>query len=161
MKKFWTNFKKYYPLLLGAVVPLIIFILPVYATSYIDEIDTVTYVYNFYDLFSLRIDNIFASLNLLILLSSVVNLILFIIYMCDSYKLLLYKNLLNRLLLTFAYIMLIASLLILIYSIIVSSRSSSDIFVYSNKFYIGSVVLILFSIVQTVFITIKYRKNQI
>lgn len=161
MNKFLINFKKYYPFLLNAILPLIIFILPVYSTSFVDEIDTITFVYNFYSLFDFSIDTIFASFNILIVFSCVISLIIFIIYMFDSYKLILYKNTINRILLTFSYIILIASCVIFIYVIYISTLSSSGIFTYTNKLQIGSIILLIYAIIQSVIITLKFKKKQI
>jgi len=161
MKKFCENLKKNYPFLLNAVIPLLIFLLPVIKTNYIDDVDTISYVYNFYDFFKFSSDSFFASLNLLILISSIVNFILFIVYMFDSYKLILYKKSFNITLLIFSFVILIASIAILIYSIYLSTISASEIFVYNNKFHIGSIIMLIYAIIQTIIITIKFRKKTI
>lgn len=161
MNKFLSNLKKYYPFLLNAVLPLLIFLIPVYSTSFVDEIDTINLVYNFYKLFDFSIDSIFASLNILIVFSCLINLMFFIIYMCDSYKLILYKNTLNRILLTFSFVILLASLIIFIYTIYTSTLSSSGVFAYINKLHVGSIILLVYSFIQTIIITLKFKKKQI
>lgn len=159
--KFIKNLKKYYPFLLNAFIPLVLFFLPVYSTSFVDEIDTITYFYNFYNLFDFKFESLFASLNLLIVISSIINLIFFVIYMVDSYKLILHKNWLNKILFTFSFIILITSLFMLICAIYIATQSSSGIFVYYNKFKAGSVILFIYSIIQAILITTKFKKKLI
>lgn len=161
MNKFYLNLKKYYPFLLNALIPFLIYLLPVYSTSYLDEAETLQYSYNFYNMFDFANETLFSSLVLLIIISSIINLVLFVFYMIDSYKLILYKNTLNKILLTSSYIILLSSLLILVYSIYISTLSSNNIFIYYNSFNLGSIILLTYAIIQTVLITIKFRRKEI
>lgn len=159
MKKLIANFKRFYPFLLNAIIPFVVFFFSVYSTSFVDGYETITYNYNFYKLLDFNLDKFYAIYIFLIIFSSAVNFILFIVYMCDSYKLYLYKNMLNKILLTFSYVILFSSISILIYSIYVSTLSKTGAFVYNNSFNLGSVVLLLYSIIQTILVMVKFKRK--
>jgi len=161
MNKFIKNLKKYYILLLNAVVPLIIFFIPVYFTNYVDEIDTITYSYNFYKLLSFNQNTIFATFNILLVACVIINLILFVINMCDSYKLIIHKNMLNRVLLTFSYVLLISSVIVLIYAIYISTISSNEIFVFNNYIGAGSILMLVYALIQNIITTLKFKRNKL
>lgn len=161
MNKLLGNFKKNYFLLINSIVPLLIFLIPIIATNYIDEIEQIVYYYNFYSFFNFSYDLFFSILCLVIVVCCVINFIIFILKMVDSYKLLLYKNFLNKLLLVCSFLITICSLILLIYIIILSTDSFMSDFIYYNSFCLGSVILFIYSITQNIIVLIKYKRKSL
>lgn len=161
MMSFWNKFKKYYQLLINSLMPLIIFLIPVYSTNYIDGLETITYHYNFYKLFNFNLDSMFSCFMLLILLVMLLNLILFIILMFDSYKLLSYRKIMSKFVLTLSYIFSLTAFAVLIYAIYTATLSHSGIFIYNNSFGAGSVILLIYTILQNIILTNKFKRREL
>lgn len=161
MNNFILNLKKYYVLLLNAIIPFLIFFLPVYGVNYIDELETIEFSYNFYNLFNINIDKLFFILILLSTIFCLFNLILFIVFCSNHYKLIFYKKNLNRTAIILCLIFTLISLTILICAIIIGSRCGGEILKYDYNLGVGSVIYFIYCVIQLIIISFKHKRKQL
>ncbi len=156
---FLKNLKNNYIYLIFAILPLILFFLPIYSRTFVDEIEKVTYFYNLYNIFDFNYQPILSSLILLIIIGCGFNFITFMIYMWDGYKLPLIKREFNIFMLVVNCFVALCCLVILGYAILFSTAKGGDAGVtYYSTFRSGSVVL---SASQLVLGMLLIRKNYV
>lgn len=157
MQKFFIKLRKNYLILLNTFIPFLIFFIPVYTQTFVDEFEEITFFYNFYNLFDFSQELFFSLLMLFTILISFTNLIFFIVYMIDYYKLIIHKPLLNILLIINNVCLCLISLCFLIFGIVRSTYSNSDILISYNGFQLGSVLLVVYCIITTLFIIRNFK----
>lgn len=159
MQKFWVNFKKYWLILISAILPYILFFLPVLSMVYTDEIEKIVYNYNFYNMLNLTQEVFFTVLMILFITFSVINLILFVLFMIDNYKINLYLIVLKKIVLIINVILCIISLMMLGLAIyLCATKGFSAGINYKNYFNVGTVILSVYMVIVTLFLYKKFKR---
>lgn len=159
MQKFWVNFKKYWLILISAILPYILFFLPVLSMVYTDEMEKIVYNYSFYNMINLTQEVFFTVLMILFITFSAINLILFVLFMIDNYKINLYSIVLKKIVLIINIILCIISLMMLgeaIYLCVTKGFSAG--INYKNYFNVGTVILNVFMISITLLLYKKFKR---
>jgi len=160
MDNFLSKIKSNFILILNVVLPFAIFFIPLYYTTYVDELEATTFYYNFYNLINFKNELLFSLLFLLFILIALINMIIFILFIIDNYKLLIYKRLLNILSIINNVLFCLLSLGFLIFAAVRSIYSNNVLLNYNNGFYAGSVILLTFSIICLLFLIRKLKKEK-
>ena len=147
MRKFLTNLKKYSILLIGAILPYLIFLMPVYSEIFIDGVEETVINYSFYNLLNYETNTFFTIVMTFMIIFTVVNIMLFIILMIDNYKIKTNKDKFCKVALINNIAMLVGSVLIVIFAIIKSTKQNANYLVYHNIFQFGSIVLLVCAII--------------
>lgn len=162
MTKFWGNLKKNYLYLLQAVLPLLLFFIPVFSTTFVESGEEITYLYNIYNIFSFTYEPFLSTVVLFLIVGCGFNLIVFLIYMRDGYKLPIIKREFNIFMLVVNCFLAICALSIFGYAIYLSSQSGVDgIFSFYNSFHSGSVILAVSELVLNMFLIRQNYKKEI
>ncbi len=162
MTKFLKNLKNNYIYLLQAVLPLLLCLLPIYSTTFVDSGEATTYVYNAYNVISFTYQPFLSTIMLFLIIGCVLNFFVFLIYMWDGYKLPLVKREFNIFMLVVNCFVAILCLGVLGYSIYLACQSGADGFVtYYSNFHSGSVILAVTELVLNMFLIRKNYKKEI
>ena len=159
MQKFWVNLKKYWLILISVILPYILFFLPVLSMVYTDEMEKIVYNYSFYNMINLTQEVFFTVLMILFITFSAINLILFVLFMIDNYKINLYSKVLKKIVLINNIILCVISLMILgetIYLCVTKGFSAG--INYKNYFNVGTVILNVFMISITLLLYKKFKR---
>lgn len=157
MKKFLTNLKHNYIYLIFAILPLILFLIPVFSRTFVDEIEEITYFYNIYNILDFAYQPILSSIIVVLIVGCGLNFITFFIYMWDGYKLPLIKREFNIFMLILNCFLALCCLGILGYSIYFSFAKGGDAGVtFYSTFRSGSVIL---SVTELILDMLLIRKN--
>ena len=159
MQKFWVNFKKYWLILISVILPYILFFLPVLSMVYTDEMEKIVYNYSFYNMINLTEEVFFTVLMILFITFSAINLILFVLFMIDNYKINLYSIVLKKIVLINNIILCVISLMMLgetIYLCVTKGFSAG--INYKNCFNVGTVILNVFMIGITLLLYKKFKR---
>lgn len=161
MSKLLKNIKNNYWLIINAIMPFIIFFIPIYAENYVDEQEITTFIFNFYNIFDFQVDVFFSILCLFVIITAFFNLLFFILLIIENVKIeFLYKNLIKFFVIINNIILTILSLTILIYIIILSCKSGViESFKTYNTFYSGTVIFAVYAIVSNLFIIRNYKRK--
>lgn len=159
MQKFWVNFKKYWLILISVILPYILFFLPVLSMVYTDEMEKIVYNYSFYNMINLTQEVFFTILMILFITFSAINLILFVLFMIDNYKINLYSIVLKKIVLINNIILCVISLMMLgetIYLCVTKGFSAG--INYKNCYNVGTVILNVFMIGITLLLYKKFKR---
>ena len=159
MQKFWVNFKKYWLILISVILPYILFFLPVLSMVYTDEMEKIVYNYSFYNMINLTQEVFFTILMILFITFSAINLILFVLFMIDNYKINLYSIVLKKIVLINNIILCVISLMMLgetIYLCVTKGFSAG--INYKNYFNVGTVILSVYIVIVTLFLYKKFKR---
>lgn len=159
MQKFWVNFKKYWLILISVILPYILFFLPVLSMVYTDEMEKIVYNYSFYNMINLTQEVFFTILMILFITFSAINLILFVLFMIDNYKINLYSIVLKKIVLINNIILCVISLMMLgetIYLCVTKGFSAG--INYKNYFNVGTVILSVYMVIVTLFLYKKFKR---
>lgn len=159
MQKIWVNFKKYWLILISVILPYILFFLPVLSMVYTDEIEKIVYNYSFYNMINLTQEVFFTILMILFITFSAINLILFVLFMIDNYKINLYSIVLKKIVLINNIILCVISLMMLgktIYLCVTKGFSAG--INYKNYFNVGTVILSVYMVIVTLFLYKKFKR---
>lgn len=159
MQKFWVNLKKYWLILISVILPYILFFLPVLSMVYTDEMEKIVYNYSFYNMINLTQEVFFTILMILFITFSAINLILFVLFMIDNYKINLYSIVLKKIVLINNIILCVISLMMLgktIYLCVTKGFSAG--INYKNCFNVGTVILNVFMIGITLLLYKKFKR---
>lgn len=157
MQKFWVNFKKYWLILISVILPYILFFLPVLSMVYTDEMEKIVYNYSFYNMINLTQEVFFTILMILFITFSAINLILFVLFMIDNYKINLYSIVLKKIVLINNIILCVISLMMLgetIYLCVTKGFSAG--INYKNYFNVGTVILSVYMVIVTLLLYKKF-----
>ncbi len=159
MQKFWVNFKKYWLILISVILPYILFFLPVLSMVYTDEMEKIVYNYSFYNMINLTSNVFFTILMILFITFSAINLILFVFFMIDNYKINLYSIVLKKMVLIINIILCVISLMMLVETIYLCvTKGFSAGINYENCFNVGTVILNVFMIGITLLLYKKFKR---
>lgn len=163
MKKFLTNLKKNYIYLIFAILPVILFFLPIYTRNIKESGELLTHSFNVYQVLDFNLQPIFSSVVVVIFVCCLINLITFIIYMCDGYKLPLIKREFNIFMLIVNCFCALCCLGILGFSIYFATMGgTSEGISYYYSLHCGSIILSVFEIILCMFLIRKnYHKELI
>lgn len=162
MKNFIRNLKNNYIYLIFAVLPLVLFFIPIYSRTFVDEIESITYFYNIYNVLDFNYQPVLSSIVLLLIIGCGFNLITFLIYMWDGYKLPLIKREFNIFMLVVNCFSAICCLAILGYSVYFSFVSGGDAGItFYSTFQCGSVILSVSELVLNMLLIRKNYKKEI
>lgn len=159
MQKFWVNLKKYWLILISVILPYILFFLPVLSMVYTNEMEKIVYNYSFYNMINLTQEVFFTILMILFITFSAINLILFVLFMIDNYKINLYSIVLKKIVLINNIILCVISLMMLgktIYLCVTKGFSAG--INYKNCFNVGTVILNVFMIGITLLLYKKFKR---
>lgn len=156
------NAKKYIVILLNAIVPLLVFFIPIFSIIYKDE-EITKFTYNFYNMLSASQPILLKVCIISIFVISAINLIIFFIYVFDSYMFALLKPILSKILIFINALFLIASILIIVgvCNTIQIKTVSNEIFSTEVKFLSGSVILFVYAVAQFLFLLRIYKRKQL
>lgn len=161
MQKLINKFKNNFWLLLNAIMPFIIFILPIYTENYLDEEELTTLYFNFFSIFNFNIDVFFSILCIIVIITATINLFLFVLLIINNLKIeFLYNKLIKLLAIINNLVLFIISIIMLVYTIILSCYTETiGGFIIYNSFHAGTVVFATYAIITNLFIFRNYKRK--